>query len=214
MSRGKILKHLNEIDEFNVLITGVGGQGNILASRIMADAAMKSGLNVRVGETFGASQRGGPVVSHVRMGTNVYSPLVYPHEGDGIIGLEPIETLRTAITYASKDSLIIFNNKAVFPVIVKTGKANYPELSDIIHVLERIARNVICLAAYDLAVKAGNPVVMNIVMLGAFAGSQKGPIPIEAYKLAIKENVPKKWIEANLKAFDLGILAFNQSSAR
>lgn len=196
---------MSEIDEFNVLIAGVGGQGNILASRIMADAAIKTGLKVRIGETFGASQRGGPVVSHVRMGNNVYSPLIYPHEGDVVIGLEPIETLRTAITYASKDSLIVFNNKAVLPVIVKTGKANYPELSDIVQVLKRIARDVICLDAYNLAVNAGNPIAMNIVMLGAFAGSQKGPIPIKAYRLAIEENVPRKWIATNLKAFDLGI---------
>lgn len=195
--------------DFNVIVAGIGGQGSILASHIIAEAAInyseEKNLNykVRVGETFGAAQRGGAVASHVRIG-GVYGPLVRTGNADLVIALEPLEGLRIGTTYLSENGVEIINTVAQNPMDVKVGGAKYPELQDINESLSKIGKKVIQFNAIELAEKAGSPKCVNIVMLGAACATGLFPFSEEALFNAIKDNIPQKLIEINTKAFALG----------
>jgi indolepyruvate ferredoxin oxidoreductase beta subunit len=201
---------------FNLIITGVGGQGSILASHIFADAAIRNsvanGVNdikVRLGETFGASMRGGSVASHIKIGLDVYSPLVPENKADIILGLEPLETLRIGLTYIAPGGIVIMNIRKYESVDVKTGQAEYPSISDIIDYFKKLNANVITLDATEIAIKAGTAKAMNVVMLGTLATCPKNPVPRKILEEVIKDRVPAKTIKVNLKAFELG---FNKVS--
>jgi len=201
---------------FNVIITGVGGQGSILASHIFADAAIRASvtrgnnnMKVRLGETFGAAMRGGAVASHVKFGSDVYSPLVPENRADIILGLEPLETLRVGLNYIAPGGMVIMNIRRYESVDVKTGQAKYPSISDIVDSFKKLNANVITLDATGIAIKAGTAKAMNVVMLGALAACQKNPVPRRILEEVIKDRVPPKTIEVNLKAFELG---FNKVS--
>jgi len=201
---------------FNLIITGVGGQGSILASHIFADAAIrdsvtngKNDVKVRLGETFGAAMRGGSVASHIKIGEDVYSPLVPEKGADIILGLEPLETLRIGQKYIAPCGLVILNTKIFEPVDVKTGQAKYPSISEIIDSFKKLNANIFTLDATGIAINAGTAKAMNVVMLGALASCDKNPVSYETLKETIKDGVPPKTIEINLKAFELG---FNKVS--
>jgi len=201
---------------FNMIIAGVGGQGSILASHIFADAAIRASvtrgnnnMKVRLGETFGAAMRGGAVASHVKFGSDVYSPLVPEDRADIILGLEPLETLRVGLNYIAPGGMVIMNIRRYESVDVKTGQAKYPSISDIVDSFKKLNANVITLDATGIAIKAGTAKAMNVVMLGALAACQKNPVPRRILEEVIKDRVPSKTIEVNLKAFELG---FNKVS--
>jgi len=201
---------------FNLIITGVGGQGSILASHIFADAAIrdsvtngKNDVKVRLGETFGAAMRGGSVASHIKIGEDVYSPLVPEKGADIILGLEPLETLRIGQKYIAPCGLVILNTKIFEPVDVKTGQAKYPSISEIIDSFKKLNANIFTLDATEIAINTGTVKAMNVVMLGALASCDKNPVSYETLKETIKDSVPPKTIEINLKAFELG---FNKVS--
>jgi indolepyruvate ferredoxin oxidoreductase beta subunit len=205
-----------EIIMFNMIIAGVGGQGSILASHIFAEAAIRASvtngdndIKVRVGETFGAAMRGGSVASHVKIGSDVYSPLVPEDKADVILGLEPLETLRVGVNYIAPGGMVIMNIRKYESFDVKTGQAEYPSISDIIDSFKKLNANVITLDATEIAIKAGTAKVMNVVMLGALAACPKNPVPNRILEEVIKDRVPSKTIEVNLKAFELG---FNKVS--
>jgi indolepyruvate ferredoxin oxidoreductase beta subunit len=144
-----------KVEEFNLIIAGVGGQGSVLASRMVADAAIMEGYKVRVGETFGAAQRGGAVASHVRIGTKVYGPLV-PEDGlDALVGLEPLEALRVGVKYLSPQAVAIVNTRRWFPVDVNVGRAKYPSLEEIEDSLKKLCNKVIMIDATKIAEEAG-----------------------------------------------------------
>jgi len=203
---------------FSMIIAGVGGQGCILASHIFADAAIRSSVTsgkldvkVRLGETFGAAMRGGSVASHVKIGPNVHSPLVPEDKADIVLGLEPLEALRVGLKYISPGGTVIMNTRRSESVDVKTDQAKYPSISDIIDAFKSLGADVITLDATEIALKAGTAKAMNLVMLGTLTACKKNPIPRKILEEVIKDRVPPKTIEINLKAFEAG---FSKISGR
>jgi len=191
------------VKEINILIAGVGGQGIILMSELLGNAAVADGLNVRGSESLGMAVRGGSVVSTVRIGSEVYGPLIPMGKGDILIGLEPVEALRN-ITYLSKSGLVILNTRKVVPFTVSLGGSEYPSLERIIEKLKVVTNKVITLDASQIAEEAGNPVSTNIVMLGALFATGRLPIKIDTIQETIQVHFSAKLARVNLKAFDLG----------
>lgn len=191
----------------NVIIAGVGGQGSIMASRIIADAVLSEGTcKVRVGETFGAAMRGGAVSSHVRIG-DVEGPLV-PEDGCNlIIGLEPLEALRIAVKYLAPGGTVVLNTEKNLPTDVKVGMAVYPEIAKIEEAIKDLGGKVVSLDASELARNAGSTRSVNVVMLGAAFGTGILPTSKDALINAISGRVPPKTVETNLKAFTAGLEA-------
>ena len=192
------------LKEFNLIVTGVGGQGSVLASHIIAEAAVKQGQRVRVGETFGAAQRGGKVHSHVRIGDDVHGPLCPSGSLDVLLGLEPNETLRLALKYANEETLIITNTRPVPSMDANIGVDHYPAVSRLIEALNRLSENVMSFDATELAVEAGNKRTMNVVLLGALAASGRLPFGAEPLLNAVLSRVPPRTVQVNEAAFNLG----------
>lgn len=192
-------------DPMNLLIAGVGGQGNILVSEILAKAVAAVGYKVTVGESYGMSQRGGSVSSHIRLSRKlIYGPIIPAGCADVIIGFEPVETARAALEFGSPGVKIIVNPRPVYPVGVLMGKDNYPEIDNLLGKLENISEQVYCIESTEIASRAGNPVMQNIVMVGALAGFNHLFIPKETYVRIISQVVPEKALEMNKKAFCMG----------
>ena len=191
------------VKEFNLLISAVGGQGGLTLSRVIASAAVKIGLKVRVGETLGMSQRGGAVISFVRMGEDVYSPLIPEGETDVLIGMEPIEALRAA-KYVGPKTVAIVNTRPIKPVPVNLGLEEYPPIEKVIELLGKLSWKVINFDAYEIAKHAGSTRVVNSVMLGAIVALKVLPIPREIVLETLLENVPKGTEKINETAFKLG----------
>jgi indolepyruvate ferredoxin oxidoreductase beta subunit len=201
--------------ETNIIIAGVGGQGSILAARIIADAALSenkclakgnSNPAVRVGETFGAAMRGGAVSSHIRIG-DVVSPLVPEQQCDLIIGLEPLEALRLAVNYLAPGGWVVMNTDKNIPTDVKTGMTTYPEIDEIVSAIESIGGKTLVVNATELAKQAGTIKCMNVVMLGVAFSTGILPLSKEALVDAISARVPSKTVQTNVKAFELGLEA-------
>ena len=182
----------------NIMIVGVGGQGTLLASRILGNCVIKEGYDVKVSEVHGMSQRGGSVVTYLKYGEKVYSPIVGKGEADIILAFEELEALR-AMPYLKKGGKIIVNTQQINPMPVIVGKAEYP--TGILATLEN-AGNVIALDALSLAKQSGNIKAVNVVLIGVLAKSSG--IAYEKWVDTIKTTVPEKFLEVNLKAFDLG----------
>jgi len=197
--------------ECNLLVAGVGGQGSILIGNILGEAAIHDGLEVWVAETFGMSQRGGSVVSHVRISNYAVGPICPELSADLVLGLEPMETLRVACTYLMTGGKVILNPRQVLPSDVISGLAQYPPTKDIIECLEKIAGEVTRIDAAALAEKSGNKMTVNTVMLGALAASKIIPVTDIAIENAVKNSVPLKTIHVNMKAFHLGYNAFKEA---
>ncbi len=183
----------------NIMIVGVGGQGTLLTSRILGDVALSSGLDVKVSEVHGMSQRGGSVVTYVKMGEKVYSPVIEKNEADILLCFEKLEALRW-IDYAKKDATIVINNQRIDPMPVIIGKAKYPE--DIIEKIKAEYKNVIDAPALDIARKCGSIKAVNVVMIGVMAKHSK--IPKEVWIKAIEKTVKPQFVEINVKAFEDG----------
>jgi len=196
---------------FNLMIAGVGGQGNILVSRIIASSAIKAGFEVRVGETYGAAQRGGSVMSHVRIGNLVKSPLISQGEADVLLGLEPAET-RRRVNYLKEGGLAIINTARVYPIEVMTGLMEYPSLDSLIKTVDVIAGKVIAFDASELAARVGNPISMNIVMCGALASSNVLPFPEKFLKDELRNIIPERMLDINEKAYEAGKQAIKKIS--
>ncbi|MBR5774101.1 MAG: indolepyruvate oxidoreductase subunit beta [Clostridia bacterium] len=183
----------------NILIVGVGGQGTLLASKLMGKCFVDKGYDVKVSEVHGMSQRGGSVVTYVRYGDKVYSPVIEKGEADIIIAFEQLEAARW-LEYLKPDGILIANTQRIDPMPVIMGAAKYPE-----NILEKLhAKNikVISVDALDLAVKAGNSKSTNVVLLGVtakFLGFER-----DMWIDIIRSTVPEKMLDVNVKAFDLG----------
>lgn len=181
------------------MIVGVGGQGTLLASRILGNAVISEGYDVKVSEVHGMSQRGGSVVTYVRYGEKVNSPIIDKGGADIILAFEELEALR-ALPFLGKDGKIIVNTQNIDPMPVITGAASYPE--HIIDSLKAAGADVTAVNALDLAIKAGNMKSVNVVLIGVMA--KNTAIPENVWKDTIRSTVPEKFLEANLKAFELG----------
>jgi indolepyruvate ferredoxin oxidoreductase beta subunit len=185
-----------------LVFVGVGGQGNLLASRLLGEAALAEGVPAVVSEIHGMAQRGGIVESAVLM-VNVTSPIVSPGEADVLIGFEPVETLR-ALGKCNKSSVIITNVHPLPPFTVAVGQGAYPEVDDMLALIRKKAERVIALDGDAIAEEVGNPLALNMVMLGALIGSGTITITAEDMKRTISSSTKKAFLESNLAAFDRG----------
>jgi len=184
---------------YNVIVSGVGGQGIILASELLSLAAMEAGYDVKKSEVHGMSQRGGDVVSHVRFSEKVYSPLIEQGTCDVILAFEKAEALRYLHYLKPKDGIVIMNNLEIIPLPVTAGEDTYPE--NIEDTIKKYA-NLVVVDAIDMANNVGNSRVANTIMLGV--ASKFFDIPEDVWIRVITNRVPKKTIEVNKKAFELG----------
>jgi indolepyruvate ferredoxin oxidoreductase beta subunit len=196
------------MDIKRIVFVGVGGQGNLLSSRILGEAALLAGIPVNVSEVHGMAQRGGVVESAVVLG-GAMSSIVSNGEADVLIGFEPSETLR-ALEKCSQESTVITNVTPLMPFTVAVGKGVYPDIKEALELIRRKVKRLIAINADALAVEAGSAIAVNIVMLGALAQSNTVPVNADRMKEALKMNLNKKLWEINLKAFDLGYEAANK----
>ena len=204
--------------EFSVLICGVGGQGIVLVSNVIGDACASSDIRIITGEQHGLSQRSGSVSIHLRIGPEIRSPLIPVGMSDAILSLEALETLRY-VEYLKEDAIVLMNSRVMHPIsdtdeIFRKKKTKYFNREDVIARLEQISRNVFPLDALSLAESAGNPLVENIVMLGALSVFESFPVPTEALGLSIAKLAPARAKEANLKGFELGARASHDRFCR
>ncbi|EHR78579.1 indolepyruvate oxidoreductase [Thermococcus litoralis DSM 5473] len=193
--------------EYNIVITGVGGQGVLTAANILGWAALRAGYKVRLGEVHGMSQRFGSVISYVRFGEDVYGSMVPEGKADVMLSFEPVEALRY-INYLKEGGMVVVNTKPIVPVQVSMGMAKYPSLDEIRKVFEEdFKAKWIGFNAEELAEKAGHVVTTNTVLIGALTQIPEFPLDAEHVREVIKISVPPKAVEMNMKAFDLGIKA-------
>ena len=183
----------------NIIIVGVGGQGSLLASKILGDLLLRQGYDVKVSEVHGMSQRGGSVITYVRFGDRVYSPVVDEGEADYIVSFEILETARW-LSYLKPDGQIVTNTQQIDPMPVITGAATYPE--NLVSKIKAAGVKIDAMDCLSLAREAGSPKAVNIVLLGRL--SHYFSISEEAWQEALAANVPPKFLELNKKAFALG----------
>ena len=186
------------MDTRSIMIVGVGGQGTLLASRLLGHVLIEQGYDVKVSEVHGMSQRGGSVVTYVKYGEKVYSPIVDQGEADYILSFEILESARW-ISYLKQGGQLVTNTQKTWPMPVITGAVPYPD--GIVEKLSAMA-NVTAVDALKLATEAGSAKAVNVVLIGVL--SRLMDIPEDAWLTAIDETVPPKFLELNKKAFQLG----------
>lgn len=189
------------METLNIVICGVGGQGTLLASRILGHIAMEKGFDVKVSEVHGMSQRGGSVITYVRMGEKVYSPMIEQKGADFVLAFEELEALRN-LPLLKENGTLIVNTQKILPLPVIIGAAEYPK--DILDTLKE-KTDVVAVDGLPMAEKAGNAKAVNTVLMGALA--KRLPFDKEIWINALRACVPARFIEANLAAFDSGFEA-------
>ena len=183
----------------NIMIVGVGGQGTLLASRILGAAAMRAGKQVKLSEVHGMSQRGGSVVTYVKYGDRVDSPVIEKGEADMIIAFEELEAYRS-LPYLKKGGTLIVNAQRTNPMPVITGAMEYPE--GILETMEEKGVTVVSCDALELAREAGNIKSVNVALIGVMA--RRSSLAKEIWEGALEDAVPTKFLAVNQKAFELG----------
>ncbi len=192
-------------DPINIVITGVGGQGNVMASRVLAGMLVEEGFYVTIGETFGMSQRGGSVMSHLRVSQkSVWSPQIPLGQADIIVALEPSEALRVLSRWGNPEVAVLSNNRVVYPIGVITGEYDYPSSEKINNIFAKLTAKSWMIDATSIAIDLGNPVLSNIVMIGALAKTNLLPIDRHAFEGEINKSVAADKRGVNLAAFDAG----------
>jgi len=197
--RGNFIRR-KRMETRNIIISGVGGQGIITASEILSEVALFNGFDVKKSEVHGMSQRGGSVVSHVRFGEKVYSPLIEKGTCDVILAFEKAEALRWVHYLKPGKGIVIVNDLEIIPNMVSLGLDTYPE--NIEDTLKRVASKVFVMDGIEIAKEAGDPRTANTALLGAL--SNYLPFSEESWIEVIKRRVKPNTIEANLKAFKMG----------
>lgn len=193
------------IDPFNVIITGVGGQGNVMASRVMGGMLSCRGLNVTIGETFGASQRGGSVMSHLRISAvSSWSPQIPKGMGHLILSLEPTEAIRVLQAYGNPRVHVLCNTRPIHSMGVISGEQTYPELEDIKSWIAQLSASAWFIDATEKAMEMGNPILGNIMMIGAAAGTGLLPLDRKDFESVISTTLTPEKVQINLSAYDLG----------
>jgi indolepyruvate ferredoxin oxidoreductase, beta subunit len=192
-----------------IYLTGVGGQGTLVASRMLGEAALAAGFNPMVSETHGMAQRGGVVVSTVVLG-DLKSPSISPAEADIVLGFEVLEAFR-ALNHCHPASLVIANTAAIVPYPVAIGKAQYPSVDKMCRRLAEHVGKLLAFDASDLARQAGSTLAVNMVLLGALAATDSLPFPAEVILAVVRSRTKEKFLASNLKAFDLGAAAARDS---
>jgi indolepyruvate ferredoxin oxidoreductase beta subunit len=192
-------------ENLRIFLTGVGGQGTLLASRVLGEAALAAGLKPLVSETHGMAQRGGIVVSTVVLG-NLKSPLISPGEADVLLGFEALETFR-ALDRCHPGTLVIANAAAIVPYPVSIGQAQYPPVEKMFELMAPQVGSLLAFDAGATARQAGSALAVNMVLLGALAATARLPFAAEAVLEVIRNRTNPKFLESNLRAFELGAAA-------
>lgn len=199
-------------DPLNIIICGVGGQGNILATELLASALVEKGYFTTVGETYGASQRGGSVMSHVRVSSQrQYGALIPRGDADIIIGFEPMEVLRIARDYGYGQTKVVFDPRPNYPLGVLSGDAVYPDIKTIEAELGYRSGWVRVLDATRLAQEVGNAQAANILMMGALTALPEVPLTEDDYHVVLRQRFSGQTLELNIKAFHAGYSAMADS---
>ena len=194
-----------KFDPLNIVICGIGGQGNVLASEVVGSAMTDRGYHVAVGETYGASQRGGSVMSHVRVSADKEMSVLIPSgEAHIIIGFEPLETLRMARKYAGPDTMIVYDPRPVYPLGVLQGVQTYPAMEDITAEIRALSAAAYAVPAADIAMEVGDSRSANIALLGAFTQLPDSPLSREDLEKILTQRFRGAVLELNRKAFAMG----------
>ena len=197
---------MTDKDPLNVIVTGVGGQGNVLISQLIGKALVKEGHHVTIGETYGASQRGGAVMSHIRVSRQEqYGPLIPDGQADVILGLEPVETMRVLAQFGHPEVIVIANSRPVYTMAVTTGAAEYPGTEEITRTLAELSSAAWVINATEIALEMGAAILTNIIMVGALVGSQALPLGPEGLEAALRDSMPSDKLEMNLTAAQRGL---------
>lgn len=192
-------------DPYNIIITGVGGQGNVMASKVLSNMLVHKGYHVTIGETFGASQRGGSVMSHIRVSAqSAWSPQIPRRRADIVVSLEPIEAIRILKNYGNPHVKVLTNTRPIYPVGVISGELDYPPVEAIKVSIRKLSSIVWFIDATKEAMKLGNPILGNMIVIGAVFGTGELPVDREAFKEVISGSVSADRLDINLKAFDMG----------
>jgi indolepyruvate ferredoxin oxidoreductase, beta subunit len=192
-------------EPINLIITGVGGQGNVLSSQILGQALVQKGFWVTIGETYGASQRGGSVMSHIRLSSRKQlSPLISRGKADVVLGLEPVEALRVLTVYGNRETVVIANTRPIYPVDVTSGDENYPEMEEIESALKSLSRRLHWVPATEKALAMGSPILGNMIMIGALLKLRLLPLSAADFCQTLGQNFRGKRLEVNLEALKAG----------
>lgn len=186
----------------NCILAGVGGQGTVLASKLIAQAAMDKGLTARTAETIGMAQRGGCVVSHVRIGDEIHSPMVPKQGADLILGFEPAEAVR-CLPYLKKGGTVVVSKKAIKPVTASLSNSSY-DGTEMLAVLQKEVGTVIIVDGDQICAQCGSSKVLNVALLGAACASGAMGLSAADIETAIKERVAPRFVEMNIKALAAG----------
>ncbi|MBI5582904.1 MAG: indolepyruvate oxidoreductase subunit beta [Deltaproteobacteria bacterium] len=199
-------------DPVNLIITGVGGQGNVLSSQILGRLLIRRGFQVSIGETYGLSQRGGAVMSQIRLSARrAFGPMIPAGKADIVVGLEPLEVLRTLGTYGQPGIRVLTNTRPIVPINVLSGQAVYPEREKIDEALQDLARQVWWIPASETAINLGNPILANMVMLGALIGTEMLPLTADDFESLAGSQWDEKRAAANAQAVREGIALVGSS---
>ncbi len=197
---------MKDKDPLNIIITGVGGQGNVLLSQLVGKALVRNGYHATIGETYGASQRGGAVMSHLRVSREKqYGPLIAQGQADVVLGLEPLETMRVLAQYGNPDVIVVSNSRPIFPPAVSSGEAAYPTPEQIGGALKQLSRKAWLVDATDIALEMGAPILANIVMMGALVGTGLLPLGPELFETELAESLKRDRLDINITAFRRGL---------
>ena len=193
-------------DPYNLIITGVGGQGNVLASRMVGDMLLQSGLFVTIGETFGASQRGGSVMSHMRVSASTFfSPQIPRGLAHMIVSLEPTEAIRVLKDYGNPQVKVISNTRPIHSIGVISGEHAYPSGENIENWTGELSQKVWFINATDGAMSLGNPIFGNIIAVGALSATGVLPLDREIFRKVLLKKMAAEKVEQNITAFDIGV---------
>jgi indolepyruvate ferredoxin oxidoreductase beta subunit len=192
-------------DPYNVIITGVGGQGNVLASRMVGDMLSEKGLYVTIGETFGASQRGGSVMSHLRISSeSCLSPQIPRGRAHVVVALEPSEGIRVLAAYGNPEVKVVCNTRPIYPIGVICGEQTYPELEDIKTWIRELSQSAWFIDATKGAMKLGNPILGNMIAVGALAATRVLPLDRAQFEAVLARKMSPDKVAVNLSAYDMG----------
>lgn len=209
-----MIQNLSKKDPLNLIIAGVGGQGNVLLSRLIGRALVKNSYVVTIGETYGASQRGGAVVSHVRISADTdYGPLTPAGGADIIIGLEPVEMLRTIGRYGNPTVVALSNSRPVYTPDAAAGEVEYPSLEQVKKVAQQLSQKAWFVDATGIALELGSSILTNIVMGGVAIGLDIIPLTPEDFEAVLREQFAADRYDLNLRAFRKGLEVGSRLSA-
>ncbi|MCP4119276.1 MAG: indolepyruvate oxidoreductase subunit beta [Desulfobacteraceae bacterium] len=192
-------------DPYNLIITGVGGQGNVISSRMIGNMLSARGFEVTIGETFGASQRGGAVMSHVRISSKAaLSPQIPEHRAHMVVSLEPVETLRVLESYGNPNVKVICNTRPTHPIGVISGRLSYPAMDELEKTITALSARAWFFDATFMATEIGAPIFANIIMAGALAATKELPLDRNVFEETLKSKFPPDKVALNLTAYDRG----------